>query len=154
MIKENIFNLILIALGTKLTFFDNGDAKKEIDFQNKAFGFKFNERDIRINRIGGAVFGIALILVGSLSLLDIINIWNQPGKPAFGTHYDNNFNGIFGIIVGIILMAGPQNERYTMHRNGKPLVVKIGRFKVGYFRIVSVIFGVSAIVFGVMDILK
>ena len=67
-----LFGLLAITAGSYIVVFRSRRARYDIEFQNKTFGFHFGEKDIRRTTYVYAVIGIALVGMGIMIMLGII----------------------------------------------------------------------------------
>jgi hypothetical protein len=70
---NTVIGLILVLAGCATIIFRKSFVKDSIDFQNKRFGFHFGKSEIKAGQRVAPFLGIALIIMGFLYLLGIVD---------------------------------------------------------------------------------
>ncbi len=69
---EDVFDLVIVVLGFAAVAFHKTLARDYIKQQNRLFKFNFGEREERSTRWVLLLVGIFFIVLGTLSLMDIV----------------------------------------------------------------------------------
>ena len=59
----------LIATGFSMVLFRKRFARSSVDFQNKSFGFRFKEKEVKGSSLAFIIIGVAVIMAGVLTLM-------------------------------------------------------------------------------------
>jgi hypothetical protein len=70
--KETIIGIVSLSAGCLMMILNKLFARLVIEQQNKFWGFHFGQREIKITEVGSIITGIGFIVVGLLSLFQII----------------------------------------------------------------------------------
>ena len=62
-------NIVMVAIGCLVIIFRKRYAKSCIDYQNRTFGFKFDQKEINQSVVGLIIFGGILVIAGVHGLL-------------------------------------------------------------------------------------
>ena len=70
--KETIIGVIVLSAGCLMTVFHKAFARLTIEGQNKFWGLRFGQKEIKITEIVSVIVGMGFIVLGFLSLFRII----------------------------------------------------------------------------------
>lgn len=70
--EKVILGSITIIIGCIIIIFRDRFVCSSIEFQNRAFGFHFGEKEIKAGKRSAPIIGVAFIIMGVLTLVGVL----------------------------------------------------------------------------------
>ncbi len=141
--KDLIADAIFIIAGLAMIIFRKPFARADVNSDNRMWGTSYGEKDIEQTARSIVLLGLIVIIGGMIALSNV----------SFGVSISESnemrIGGVFAIAIGVAAILLRDKDKHSiMHFNGKPAMIRIGKWRIYVHHALAVTFGIIGIFAG------